>query len=312
MLVENTENQSGTTAEVEISPDEATDEELDQLLAASVEEPTANAEPTAPEPSETNGAQPVQPQQLPQASQQAQQPAPQAPAPPKAQAQPQNGNALGNKHQAILQQLKQQELFIQRRNNEIGQLRQQLREANAKLQERLDERFMESPSAAMRDQAQIQQNEQRLQGLESEEQQIHRVHNAQKVFFSHIKPEDAGLDEMAQCLVDDGVPQDFVIAFKQNPWTTAAPETLVHLARRARAEKVLAQVVVYAKQLKAENEKLKGQPQQMLNKVQQALRTTPQVSAATGGSAAEASPEMPTDLTEWTSEQIDEFLKRSK
>ncbi len=212
------------------------------------------------------------------------------------------------REQELLARIEQQERFIQRRSNEIGQLRTELRAANERLKTALKDRFDEDPEAAVEDKLAIKENEAKLKRLDVEEQSLVQRHQAQKLLSRYVKPEEVSVEDMAESLKSDQLPDEFVGAFRADPYGSALPETLVQLAKRARAEKLLKAVVGYAKKLEGEVAQLKKAPQQVMKKVEQAARSSPQLTGNSGSSAANLSTKAPHLMTD---EELDAFLKQS-
>lgn len=257
------DTQEGTSPEYVDLPD-ATDEDISAFLEnAGKEESVA----------------PVAPQQADPAQQQnkAEQPE-EEPEVEEAKAKPDM--------EAIRRQLEQQELFIKRRNSEIGELRKQLKAAQEKLQTTLDETFYESPTQALAQARQIEMTQQKLSELDAEEQALTNQHQAQILLAHHVGGE-VDIEAIGESLMADGMPQEFVEQFKRNPYNSALPETLIQLAKRASAERkvrqmeeALNQLVPYTQKLLQERKQL---PQHVLKNVSSALRQAPQVTGSAGG-----------------------------
>lgn len=188
--------------------------------------------------------------------------------------------------EVLREQLKQQELFIKRRNSEIGELRKQLKAAQEKLQTTLDEKFYESPTQALMQARQIEMAQQKINELDAEEQALTNQHQAQVLLAHHVGG-DVDIEAIGESLMADGMPHEFVEQFKRNPYQSALPETLIQLAKRASAERkvrqmeeALQQLVPYTQKLLEERKQL---PQHVLKNVSSALRQAPQVTGSAGG-----------------------------
>ena len=188
--------------------------------------------------------------------------------------------------EVLREQLKQQELFIKRRNSEIGELRKQLKTAQERLQTTLDEKFYESPTQALAQARQIEMAQQKINELDAEEQALTNQHQAQVLLAHHVGG-DIDIEAIGESLLADGMPQQFVEQFKSNPYSAALPETLIQLAKRASAERkvrqmeeALQQLVPYTQKLLEERKQL---PQHVLKNVSSALRQAPQVTGSAGG-----------------------------
>lgn len=213
--------------------------------------------------------------------------------------------------EAIRRQLEQQELFIKRRNSEIGELRKQLKAVEERLQTTLDEKFYESPTQALAQARQIEMTQQKLSELDAEEQALTNQHQAQILLAHHVGG-DVDLEAIGESLMADGMPQDFVEQFKRNPYSAALPETLIQLAKRASAERkvrqmedALQQLVPYTQKLLEERKQL---PQHVLKNVSTALRQAPQVTGSAGG-VGQVGGNRLADPSSWSDAEIMEFLK---
>ena len=167
-------------------------------------------------------------------------------------------------------QFAQQEQFLQRRNKDVGELRKKLKEVTDHLKGNLEDRIAEDPKGAIDQALQIKENEEKLKVLEKEENELNHRQRATQILNTYLKPEDMDLEAVAESLQSDGIPAQYVQAFKADPLGQAQPDALVHLFKRARAEKALKQLAPLVKQLVEENKALKGKPQAVLQNVQNA------------------------------------------
>lgn len=188
---------------------------------------------------------------------------------------------------AMKKQLDGLELYTKRRTSELGELKRQFREFVNQAQASLDEQFLESPTQGYATARKIEMAQQKLQEIEQEEQSLTNSHQAQVLLSHHVGPEGLDIEAVTQSLVDDGMPEGFIQQFAKNPYQAALPETLIQLAKRAKAEKkareyeaALSEIVPYVQQLLEERKRV---PQDVLKNVQSALRQSPQVTASAGG-----------------------------
>lgn len=322
MTVENTQPEpTGTTQQEDadlVSIYEASDEDLDAYLKDNAEEglesdgePEGNEETISEEPATTaQTSAPERPKEDPKPGDKQPQEAAKQPTPEEREAHLQAVIAEQKRR------IEQTELWAKRRSTELGETRKQLREANARLNQGLEDRLVESPAQALDDHATIRENEKAIQAIDQEEATIQHALRAQKVVAHFIKPEEMpSFDEMAGALQADGVDEEYVNTFKSNPYLSMYPETLVHLAKRTAVEKALRQVVGFTRQVLAENEKLKGEvksrPNAVLKNVEAALRKSPAMTGASGGSA-ETDGIPSADPSQWSDAQLDEFLANAK
>lgn len=265
--------------------EQATDEELEAALNPSVEAP------------ETTATQPV--------VEEAKEVVEQSVDFVKQDEVPEYEKISKKQYEDLKKQLYQQELFLKRRSSELGETRKELKGYKEKLEAGLDDQFITHPKEAMERALQLKEIEKELRSIDRQESHLTEMHKRQVIVAKHVKPEESDMTEMTACLQADGLDAQAIEAFKSNPWQAAQPETIIQLAKRAHATKVLKQLAVFAKSLIEENERLKTKPQELLNGVQKALKQPPQVVAAQGTSVR-ANPVK--NITQWSAEEIDKYL----
>ena len=214
-------------------------------------------------------------------------------------------------YEALRKRVEGQELLLKRRTSDLADVKRQLRDFIEKNTQNLDEQWLESPTQAYAKARQVEMAQQKLQETEAEEQALTNAHQAQVLLEHHVGQDNYDVEAIAQSLIDDGMPQEFVQGFVQNPYQAALPETLIQLAKRASAEKkvrameqALQQLVPYTKQLLEERKQL---PQNVLKNVSSALRQSPQVTAAAGGTGQSASRTVDPSLM--SDSELEQFLK---
>lgn len=186
--------------------------------------------------------------------------------------------------------LEQKEGYIQRRNTDVGNLRKQIADRDAeiaRLQQGLDDKFLTNPKEAFQDTLKLEKNLEAKKSLEAEEQEILRESEAREVIERHLKPEEIDFNSMAAVLRADGIAEEYVNYFQQNPLRSVQPETLIQLAKRSaertKVASVLKNLVDYTKGLESQLEKANLKPKNILKKIQAASQATPQLSGQTGG-----------------------------
>lgn len=216
----------------------------------------------------------------------------------------------------------QKELFIQRRNTEFGQLKQQLVAAKsqlvaarAELAKGLEDRFSENPVQAIDDRDRIKEINSEIEELGGREEKAQRIVEAQTFFMRHVDVDQVSIDDVSQVLTADGVDGRFVAQFKQNPWEFTTPEALVQMGKRAMDRKQLAQadndrriLANHVIKLNAEMAKLKTKPGQAMQQLQRNLNQTPSVTAASSVSG-KASREV--DPTKMSIGELDAHLRQA-
>jgi hypothetical protein len=189
--------------------------------------------------------------------------------------------------EAVVKQLQGLELLTKRRTSEIAELRKQFREYVDQNSQGLDEKFLESPTQALKQVKEIEMAQQKIQELDAEEQALTNAHQAQVLLTHHLGGEQFDAQAVGEVLAADGMPNEFISHFLQNPYQAALPETLIQLAKRASAERKVKQMEAALQQLVPYTQKLleerKSLPQNVLKNVQSALKQTPQVTASAGG-----------------------------
>lgn len=219
--------------------------------------------------------------------------------------------ALAAKVEQMQKQLQGQELLIKRRTSEIADLKQRLAPYLNIKKEQLDELYLDSPSKAMELQLAKQQAETKFQELSQEEQQLQNQAQAQALLAQHAGPDGFDVETIAQALLSDGLPQEYVQAFVQNPYAAALPETLIQLAKRGQAEKQAKQYQAVATELAYYLQKMMEEANQAPNKVlaniQNAMKAGPQVTASSGGRGGVRGPSTD-DLSSLSDAELNELL----
>lgn len=255
------------TTEVESEPrvEDLTDEELELLSKDEPEEPetpeAASEDKGTPDPN-------LIPEEEPEKKQE----------PPKQPSQ--------EEYEKLLKQLEHAKMLRGRHSQELGELRKQLREANARLQENLKDVYDDDPVEGTNRLLKIQENERRIKELDEQDSDAERVIRNQQIFFNFVRPEETNVEEMAETLERVGIPQPFIQQFKADPFRAANPESLVFIAKLAQAEKLILRAANHIKQQQSEIETLRKKPEQVLTKVQQAMKQKPQITGSAGSSSA--------------------------
>lgn len=294
---------SGTTVSVDVeSLDSATDEQLESLLKGESEAETEVVEQPAGQP---EGAQEETP---PEESKNEDSTTEEAGVEATKQTAPQPTSE--ERLSKIQRQLDGLELLVQRRTSEISELKRRLLEEAAPIKKRLEEGSHDNTYQALKDAEALKDKEAQIEQLDGATDELQKTVQAQRIVASFVKPDDTNIDEMAGCLAQDGIPTQAVEHFKRNPFVMAQPETIVQLAKRAKAERLLRQVYDVAKKLNDENKRLRDQPKAVLNGVQKALKSSPTITAASG--SASSSSLSTSDIEEMNDAELEEFLKTAK
>jgi hypothetical protein len=282
--------QEGTSQEF-VELHEASDEDIEAFLSGSEELEQAPVE---------------QPQADPEAqTEQKSDPLPEQPKKPEAQVSRED-------YEALRKRVEGQELLLKRRTSDLAEVKKQLREFIAHNTQNLDEQWLESPTQAYAKARQVEMAQQKLQEAEAEEEALTNAHQAQVLLQHHVGQDKFDVEAVAQSLIEDGMPEEFIKTFVSNPYQAALPETLIQLAKRASAEKkvremekVIQQIVPYTRQLLEERKQL---PQNVLKNVSSALRQSPQVTGSAGGTG-QAAGNRAVDPSLMSDSELEEFLK---
>jgi hypothetical protein len=193
--------------------------------------------------------------------------------------------------QKRLAERQQRETYIQRLKTELGQLRAQLDEQRRQLAERYQELRETDPAEAIEVRDEVKKRDAQIEQVEQQERMLAEIDENERVFLAHVQPGEATIEDMADVLKSDGLPEPVIQQFLTNPFATAKGETLVQLAKRAKFQKAAVRLYEMAsglhdenQKLKAEIKKLKGRPEALLRSVTKTAKQIPNLTGARGGS----------------------------
>lgn len=207
--------------------------------------------------------------------------------------------------------LRQVELFSKRQSNQLGEARKQLKELIAQKTQGLDERMLENPRQAFKDQKEIDEAEEALAQLDEQEAMQNHTMESFEIVANNIPKEEFDLPGMVQVLKAEGYPDDFLHVFEQNPFAVAHGETLVHLSKRTKAERMLSELVTYTKNLYGEYEKLKGKSNDVLKNIERVSKQTPSITSSNGGVSRNTKPSQ-RNIANLTDAELDEYLANNR
>lgn len=213
---------------------------------------------------------------------------------------------LAKLNQKASTEKQQRETYIQRLKFQLGEERKAKIALRDSLRQGLREKFDEDPIEALQQQRKLEKVEESLEQIDQGEQQVDFAARNQEIFERYIDPSEVSLDDMADTLARDGIDPRLIEQFRSHPFLAADGQTLVHLARRAKAEKLAAFAVYQYQKLKEENEQLKKKPAQTLDKVSQALKTPPKM---TGGAGTQSRGFSDADISKMTNAELDSLYK---
>jgi hypothetical protein len=207
----------------------------------------------------------------------------------------------------LQKRVKDKELFIQRQAAEIGNLRKQLTEFIAAKKKGLEDRFLESPEKALDDKLDIKEAEKKLETLEKQE----RTLVTRALVDSHIEAEEGLMEGMVNALQRDGLDPQTISQFALNPYENATPGELIQLAKRAKAENVVRELVSMMQTLIKQNEELKSKPNRVLNKVEEALKSPPRLNGKSGQAISEKKGVGSKQISQLSDAELEELLSNS-
>lgn len=213
------------------------------------------------------------------------------------------------KNEQLRAALEKQSLAWQRRSTEIGELRRALREANEKLAQGLNDDFLENPERAVDRKLQIKANEQHLQQLDQEEAGLNSRTQSMHTVANYVPEEEFDVSAMVNALQRDGVNPQVIQQFVQDPYSQTNGVTLVQLAKRAHAEKLLTHVYQYARGLEQQIQELKSKPEQVLKNIERTTQARP-MTAANGGSAQRSRSDASVRVDQMSDAELDELIRK--
>ena len=218
------------------------------------------------------------------------------------------------------QLMKTQESMIGKQASEIGGLRkakEQLIAYRDQIKQGLADKDISDPGGAVEDRLTLRDIDQRVEDLDAQEGYEKHVNTTRAAFNAHFKQGDVTIEDMATALHRDGISQQEIRAFMQDPYGSFSGAALVQLGHRARAESMLMKLVEATKKLKGERDDLQGRLKKrrgsndVIKSIESAARDTPSLTAASGGSNPKRSsiasvPHMMTDA------DLEEFLANNE
>lgn len=274
----------------------ATDEQLESALADAIqrekldEEDTDSQELATPSPSRVEQEQDVD-------DQGAQTPADEAHYVPPNQ----------EEYEKMVAHIEAQRKFNLRQANELGETRKQLQEFIRQKSEGLEEKFLTDPNEAIDDKIAIRQAEEAI--LQNELQE--GVLLSKDTFLRHVTPRENLANDIAEVLLQDGIDQNFVAKFVQNPFAMATPEALIQLGKRAEMHNALKVQNAKIKELETQLAAARKQPQQVLQKLENAFKQPPTLSAK-ANQASTKKTISPKDIPHLSDAELNALLKEAR
>lgn len=285
----------------EVKVEEASDEDLDAFLTESAkpveakepaEKPAETVEEAPPKPVAEESKAPKEPEKA----------APQTDSPAAT-------TVTREEYEKLQRQVKGQELLLQRRTSELGNIKKQLSDLIEEKSKGLQERFQEDPARATQDMWDVREAQAKMQQLAQEEAALEHEKMSRAMFQERYKENEVTVDDLSKMLEADGVDPSYLQQFRANPWRSTYPGELLQLAERTKLMKQFALVASFAKGLLEENKKLKEKPAEVVKTISRNLRQPPAMTAATGGGGG-GTPTI--DPTRMSDAEIEEFLRSNR
>ncbi len=201
-------------------------------------------------------------------------------------------DALKTEHEKLKERWANQEKLLQRFGNEVGIMRKMSPE---EVQTRLQKiRDMYNPESENFDPVRGSEEIQRLRSDQVKEAQqeevaktVRRISETKEAIKQFAPDFETGIEDLANIIKEDGAPEQFVQAFRVNPYALDHT-TLYNMHKRALLSKENVGLKAEVERLKAENESLKKKPDEMLRKIEEAGKFKPERAASRGASSQSA------------------------
>lgn len=212
-----------------------------------------------------------------------------------------------SEYEKLNKRISDEQQFIQRQANEIGELRKTLRQQiEAKLKEIEDpNQLIADPAGFLEAREQIKDAEMQDRNLQRMEQSLHS-----KIIINQFIPDfEKRIDDITEVIKTDGLGQDIINNFRANPYADT-PAVLFNLSKRAELLKesnaLKAKVATLEEQLK----KLQAEPHKVAKKIEQALQASKTITGATGGSKVsdETMPEI-SNISDLSDVELNKLIK---
>lgn len=309
-VVTTTESQEHSAESVPL--DQATDDQLDAFLASTQVETQVETDSSG----QTEDAQAPEDGQSATVSQEQEQQENDAVAAEKHEATPEIESLKkeNERKEALLQKkteaLRKLSLEYQRRSSEFGEMRSRLVALQSQLAKPNEESLFDDPDTVIDRKLQLREAQRELERVSQDEAAYtNRVRSMEQVVH-FVGPEDFDVEAIGQTLARDGFSQEQIAAFKSDPFSKADGVTLINLAKRAKAESLIAGVVRYAQNLEKEIAELKKKPGQLLSSIDKAAKAKPITAAAGGAGQERRAPTLPKSLDKLTDAELDELLRQ--
>jgi hypothetical protein len=206
-----------------------------------------------------------------------------------------------------LKHTKNLEKFIQRRNNEIGELRKQRAQEILTARQRLSEMALTSEEE-FEERANLREAEREFDQLTEAQQELNEQGSAVQA-VANFFPNDLPVNEMVQLLAEDGISEEHLREFSQNPYAVGEA-ALINIAKRVEERKFytgkVRDIYSVAKQAIEALKKAEGgssAKREVIKGINQAMKDTSYLNGASGGSRGNSRIDV-TDVTKLTDEEL--------
>lgn len=156
-------------------------------------------------------------------------------------------------------QLRDKESFIKQRNQEVGQLRKKLSEYQTKVLaedvEPTDEEIIRDPKAAVKKAIERAEEKKRLEAEREAEMQTELARQNEELLHRLVPTFDTDRTDIVEVMKADGIPQDMVAGFEANP-TVLHPSIIFQLQKRAEMMREIKTLKAKLGEAKAEPKKI--------------------------------------------------------
>ena len=156
-------------------------------------------------------------------------------------------------------QLRDKESFIKQRNQEVGQLRKKLSEYQSKVLaedvEPTDEEIIRDPKEAVKKAIERAEHKRQLEAEREAEMQSEIARQNEELLHRLVPTFDTDRTDIVEVMKADGIPQDMVAGFEANP-TVLHPSIIFQLQKRAEMMREIKALKAKLGEAKAEPKKI--------------------------------------------------------
>jgi len=210
---------------------------------------------------------------------------------------------------------RQKEQFIQRQKQQLGEARQEAKRYKSQLEGRLEDAG--SQAEAFQILREMEKADGVIQEIDSREAGIDKVQQTFQAVSQAVDLTSIPIDDVKEVLRSDGLNENQINTFLQNPWEADAA-ALVQLFKRSsektekkKYEKALQDLIPLTERLFEELKKQKGKPERLLSEVSKAIKSGPSLNASSGNSSPKRGIS-DIDVTKLSSKELDDLYKETK